>query len=523
MEVATAGIVVDIGASTTRIGHAGEGTPSQILNSCIGIRSSKNSSEISASPVECPTASPRELVFPLNFSARRDDVEVVPVLYPSWRTNGGKRRASTNPTYTLHEEAFEALISLSCTGAGVQSSSRRKTRLADEMAAGDGAGAVDSVIRLTELCGVGADLREQPLLLSEPNIHCREIREKMAEVLFEGLQVGCLYTAKRALLSCVAAGRSSALVIDMGASGLSIAPVADSFVLDVHVSEWPVGGDAMSQLLGSILMGHNLPVHPSFARFNAQSRTSKVPLDKPSDWAKVHPSYMHWSRMQTLSFLKEGLCRVADDPRDVTAARKPVVLPCQPHQQKRRGGAATASPEGFVQSPLLLPCPPAASAAALLAGGSGNEGGVMELPDGTRLEAEQVAMKLPEILFCPSLLSSVPGSGGGFPGLPEAVRHVAEAVESEGNRDLLSVMILTGGCSSIPGMVERVSREIVEDPAVCGGQKVRLLAAPGLLERRQSAWVGGSILASLSSFQAAWCSREEYEEHGPAVVQRKCY
>lgn len=73
------------------------------------------------------------------------------------------------------------------------------------------------------------------------------------------------------------------------------------------------------------------------------------------------------------------------------------------------------------------------------------------------------------------------------------------------------------------GMVERVNRELVEDPAICGGQKVRLLAVPGSSERRYSTWVGGSILSSLSSFQAAWCSREEYEEHGPAVVQRKCY
>lgn len=77
--------------------------------------------------------------------------------------------------------------------------------------------------------------------------------------------------------------------------------------------------------------------------------------------------------------------------------------------------------------------------------------------------------------------------------------------------------------SACLGMVERVSRELIEDPGVCGGQKVRLLAAPGSLERRQSAWVGGSILSSLSSFQAAWCSREEYEEHGPTIVQRKCY
>lgn len=98
--------------------------------------------------------------------------------------------------------------------------------------------------------------------------------------------------------------------------------------------------------------------------------------------------------MQTLAFLKDGLCRVADDLRDVAAARKSLVLPNQQQLLKRRGGAATSSgPEGFVQSQLLSPCPSVASAAMLLAGGSGSEGGVIELPDGTRLEAEQVATK----------------------------------------------------------------------------------------------------------------------------------
>ncbi|KAL8275850.1 hypothetical protein Esti_000413 [Eimeria stiedai] len=531
MELTTSSVVVDIGASTTRVGYAAEGAPSQIVNSCIGVRSVVDSSAAGRS---------RELVFPLGFSERRDGVEVVPALFPTWRGPSGKRKGSANPIYTLHEDAFENIVSLSCTGSPAGNPYFTSACM-DALRVDDTKHSVESVLRLTELCGIGADLQDQPLLLSEPNVHCREIREKMAEVLFEKMQVGCLYIAKRALLSCVAAGRSSALVLDVGSSGLSIAPVADSFVLDLQVSEWPVGGEAMSQLLGSILVGHNLPIHPSFARFTAQSRSVKVPLDKPGDWDRIHPSYMHWSRMQTLSYLKEGICRVADDPRDVAAARKPIVLPNQQQQPKRRGGTAAAGPEGFMQSQLLFPCASAASAAALLAGTSGSEGGVMELPDGTRFEADQVAMKaragealahalrgayaegLPEVLFCPTLLSTIPGGGCGFPGLSEAVRQVAEGVESEGYRDLLSVMILTGGCTSIPGMVERVSRELVEDPAVCGGQKVRLLAAPGSLERRYSAWVGGSILSSLSSFQAAWCSREEYEEHGPAVVQRKCY
>ncbi|KAL8433191.1 hypothetical protein ACSSS7_004079 [Eimeria intestinalis] len=386
MEATTSSVVVDVGASTTRVGYAAEGAPSQILNSCIGVRSVGNCSDISA------TGRTRELIFPLGFSERRDGVEVIPALFPTWRGPTGKRKGSANPTYTLHEEAFENIVSLSCTGSPAARSYLASASM-DAVRVDETKHSARSVLRLTELCGIGADLQDQPLLLSEPNVHCREIREKMAEVLFEKVQVGCLYIAKRALLSCIAAGRSSALVLDMGSSGLSIAPVADSFVLDLQVSEWPVGGESMSQLLGSILVGHNLPVHPSFARFLAQGRCGKVPLDKPGDWDTVHPSYMHWSRMQTLSSLKEGICRVADDPRDVAAARRPVVLPNQQQQPKRRGGAAAAALEGFLQSQLLFPCASPAPAAALLAGTSGSEGGVMELPDGTRLEADQVAMK----------------------------------------------------------------------------------------------------------------------------------
>jgi actin-like protein 6A len=32
---------------------------------------------------------------------------------------------------------------------------------------------------------------------------------------------------------------------------------------------------------------------------------------------------------------------------------------------------------------------------------------------------------------------------------------------------------------------------------------------------------GGSILASLGSFQQMWMSKQEYEEHGPGLIHRK--
>ncbi|MHA2271185.1 MAG: actin, cytoplasmic 2, partial [Candidatus Hodarchaeales archaeon] len=39
-------------------------------------------------------------------------------------------------------------------------------------------------------------------------------------------------------------------------------------------------------------------------------------------------------------------------------------------------------------------------------------------------------------------------------------------------------------------------------------------------ERRYSVWIGGSILASLKTFQRLWVSRKEYQEQGAGVIRR---
>lgn len=42
--------------------------------------------------------------------------------------------------------------------------------------------------------------------------------------------------------------------------------------------------------------------------------------------------------------------------------------------------------------------------------------------------------------------------------------------------------------------------------------KIKILASP---ERKYSVWLGGSILASLSTFQTMWINKQEYDESGP--------
>lgn len=48
---------------------------------------------------------------------------------------------------------------------------------------------------------------------------------------------------------------------------------------------------------------------------------------------------------------------------------------------------------------------------------------------------------------------------------------------------------------------------------------VKIVAPP---ERKYSVWIGGSILASLSTFEDMWITKAEYDESGPAIVHRKC-
>lgn len=48
--------------------------------------------------------------------------------------------------------------------------------------------------------------------------------------------------------------------------------------------------------------------------------------------------------------------------------------------------------------------------------------------------------------------------------------------------------------------------------------KVKIYAPP---ERKYSTWIGGSILAGLSTFKKMWVTSEEYHEN-PDIVHVKC-
>ena len=73
---------------------------------------------------------------------------------------------------------------------------------------------------------------------------------------------------------------------------------------------------------------------------------------------------------------------------------------------------------------------------------------------------------------------------------------------------------------SYPGFTDRLNHDLSQK--LPPSMRLKLLFSNQSSERRFSSWIGGSILASLGSFQQMWISKHEYEEGGKTCVERKC-
>merc|ERR1711972_235270 len=82
---------------------------------------------------------------------------------------------------------------------------------------------------------------------------------------------------------------------------------------------------------------------------------------------------------------------------------------------------------------------------------------------------------------------------------------------------LIGNIVMSGGTTMFPGIADRMKKEVTA--LAPNSMSIKIVAPP---ERKYSVWIGGSILASLSTFEDMWITKAEYDESGPAIVHRKC-
>jgi actin-related protein len=78
-------------------------------------------------------------------------------------------------------------------------------------------------------------------------------------------------------------------------------------------------------------------------------------------------------------------------------------------------------------------------------------------------------------------------------------KSLTQLLDADLRKELSSNIILTGGASLFPGLEKRLSVELGE--VLPGSYKYKVTASKDSVEKRYSAWIGGSILSSLGSFQ----------------------
>jgi len=135
-----------------------------------------------------------------------------------------------------------------------------------------------------------------------------------------------------------------------------------------------------------------------------------------------------------------------------------------------------------------------------------------ELPDGQVITVGNERFRCPEVLFKPNLI------GREFAGIHQTTFDSIMKCDVDIRKDLYGNIVLSGGTTMFDGIAERMEKEI--KALAPQSMKIKIVAPP---ERKYSVWIGGSILASLSTFQQMWISKQEYDESGPQIVHRKCF
>ncbi|CAK9147782.1 unnamed protein product [Ilex paraguariensis] len=382
------------------------------------------------------------------------------------------------------------------------------------------------------------DPKEHPMLLAEPSSNTQQQREKAAEIMFEKYQVPALFLAKNAVLTSFASGRATSLVVDSGGGSTTVAPVHDGYVLQKAVHSSPIGGEFLTDCLMKSLESKGLTIKPRYSFKRKEIRPGEfqtVDLDLPNitesyklysqavhsspiggefltdclmksleskgltikprysfkrkeirpgefqtvdlDLPNITESYKLYSQRVIASDIKECVCRAPDTPYDESSYSN---IPMTPY----------------------------------------------ELPDGQTIEIGADRFKIPDILFNPSLAQTIPGiesfaeTAPSIRGLPQMVIESINKCDVDIRRELFSSILLAGGTASMQQLKERLEKDLLEESPQAA--RVKVLASGNATERRFSVWIGGSILASLGSFQQMWFSKSEYEEHGASYIQRKC-
>lgn len=131
------------------------------------------------------------------------------------------------------------------------------------------------------------------------------------------------------------------------------------------------------------------------------------------------------------------------------------------------------------------------------------------LPDGNKIKVGAERFRAPEILFDPELV------GLEYSGVHQMVVDAIQRTDMDLRKSLYANIVLSGGGTLTQGFPQRLLAELQR--LAVRDMKIKISAPP---ERKYSTWIGGSILAGLSTFRKMWISIDDWHEN-PDIINTK--
>lgn len=320
--------------------------------------------------------------------------------------------------------------------------------------------------------------KEFPLFLTESKFHNNERKEKLLELVFEGLNSPAMYIMNDCALSTFCSGRATSLAVDFGASSIRITPIVDGYTLRKAMIECNKGGYYLDEKIKSVLLSSGINIRP----FYEYQTFFQEKLKKQS--------FKDFHTYEVIRDVKQWMS---------------IILPSNSIDEAGSSRIQRISPYELPDGTIIYPT---------------NE--LCSFPCATLFTSTKDLSSTKRPQFCNQLPPFAQPYDINIEesSLQQLIYLSVASCDIDVRKDLLANVLLVGGGSLIEGLGNRLQDELSK--VFPTSYKMKVITSLLPVERQYSAWIGGSILSICGTFQQCWISRREYEENGPGYHRTKC-